>query len=472
MRRDQSLALHSAATASTSEQFTIAIVGGGFSGTVLAIQLLRMGLPKTDLVVLIEQNPRIGPGLAYSVEDECCLLNVPAGNMSALADDPGHFLHYCQRIDPKITSSSFVPRRLYGQYIEQLLCETAALYPEQLQQLRASVVDLELISPNQCRLDFANHASILANKVVLALGHFAPRPLAALKSLPTEVVIAPWDTDQLQKTPAALPIAILGTGHTAIDALLRLQANVVTQKVYLLSRRGLLPQSHRVIFTAADPYLPHCLENSLPTARAFTKALRGEIKKYGQDGGDWRDIFNQIRAHTPDLWQRLSIKERARFLRQLVPYWDMHRHRLAPNIGKQIDEMQKQGTIEIIAGRIESAQMQHKLIHIQYRDRGSQELKLIEVGAIIQCNGPNYDLSTVPDPLIQSLIRRNYLQQDALNIGIETGSEYRLQSPSHPIQQHLYYIGPLLKARYWESIAVPELRVHVQRLAAQLLYRK
>ena len=472
MRRDQSLALHSAATASTSEQFTIAIVGGGFSGTVLAIQLLRMGLPKTDLVVLIEQNPRIGPGLAYSVEDECCLLNVPAGNMSALADDPGHFLHYCQRIDPKITSSSFVPRRLYGQYIEQLLCETAALYPEQLQQLRASVVDLELISPNQCRLDFANHASILANKVVLALGHFAPRPLAALKSLPTEVVIAPWDTDQLQKTPAALPIAILGTGHTAIDTLLRLQFNAGIHKVYLLSRRGLLPQSHRAISNAVDPHLPQCLENVLPTTRAYTRAFRGEIKKYSQDGGDWRDFFNQIRVHTPDLWLRLPIKERARFLRQLVPYWDVHRHRLAPNIGKQIDEMQKQGSIEIIAGRIESAQKQHKAIHIKYRDRASQEAKSIEVCAIIQCTGPNYDLSTVPDPLIQSVIRRNYLQQDALNIGLETSSQYRLQSPSHPMQQNLYYIGPMLKARYWESIAVPELRVHVQRLATQLLHRK
>jgi uncharacterized NAD(P)/FAD-binding protein YdhS len=392
--------------------------------------------------------------------------------MSALADDQGHFLRYCQRIDCTITSSSFVPRRLYGQYIEQLLCETVTLYPQQLQLLRASVVDLELIAADQCRLDFANHASIFANKVVLALGHFAPQPLAALKSLTAEVVIAPWDTEQLQKVPPALPVAILGTGHTAIDALLRLRANAVTQKVYLLSRRGLLPQSHRAISAAVDPRLPYCLEDVLPTVRAYTRALRRAIKKYGQDGGDWRDIFNQIRAHTPDLWQRLPIKERARFLRQLVPYWDVHRHRLAPNIVKQINEMQKQGAIEIIAGRIESAQMQHKLIHIQYRDRGSQEVKSIEVGAIIQCTGPNYDLSIVPDPLIQSIIRRNYLQQDALKIGIETDSQYRLQSPSHSMQQYLYYIGPMLKARYWESIAVPELRVHVQRLAAQLLNRK
>jgi uncharacterized NAD(P)/FAD-binding protein YdhS len=96
MERDYA-PLSSATSASTLEQYTIAIVGGGFSGTVLAIQLLRMGLAKTESVVLIEQHPRTGPGLAYSIEDECCLLNVPAGNMSGLADDPGHFVRYCAR---------------------------------------------------------------------------------------------------------------------------------------------------------------------------------------------------------------------------------------------------------------------------------------------------------------------------------------------------------------------------------------
>jgi uncharacterized NAD(P)/FAD-binding protein YdhS len=170
------------------------------------------------------------------------------------------------------------------------------------------------------------------------------------------------------------------------------------------------------------------------------------------------------------LWQRLPTRERARFLRQLLPYWDVHRHRLAPSIGKKIEEMQQRGSIECIAGRIASAHMQGKVIHIRYRDRGNQEMKSLEVGAIIQCTGPNYDLSTVPDPLIQSLKRRNYLQQDVLNIGLETSSCYQLQGSGHPRQQHLYYIGPMLKARYWESIAVPELWAHVQRLAKHLLH--
>ena len=468
MERDYA-PLSSATSASAVGQFTIAIVGGGFSGTLLAIQLLRMGLAKTDSVVLIEQHPRTGPGLAYSIEDDCCLLNVPAGNMSALADDPGHFVRYCQAIDSLMTSSSFVPRRLYGQYLEQLLRETEAQYPQQLHRLHGSVLDLERLAVDQYRLDFANHASIQASKVVLALGHFASEPLAALKSLPADKVIAPWDAAQFHKIPLALPIAILGTGHTAIDALLRLRANAAIQKVYLISRRGLLPNSHRPAASTVAAEFPDWLKNVPATARSYASALRGQIKKHSQNGGDWRDVFNQIRAHTADLWQGLTINERARFLRQLLPYWDVHRHRLAPSIGKQIEQLQQQGAIDVIAGRIELAHMQANQINLQYRDRATQEMKSLEVGAIINCTGPNYDLSTVPDPLVKSLIRRNYLQQDPLKLSLASNDQYQLQSAQYPIQPGLYYIGPMLKALYWEAIAVPELRVHVQRLAKQLL---
>jgi uncharacterized NAD(P)/FAD-binding protein YdhS len=279
MERDHA-PLQSATSACTLEQYTIAIVGGGFSGTLLAIQLLRMGLTKTDSVMLIEQHHRTGPGLAYSIKDDCCLLNVPAGNMSALADDAGHFLRYCQAIDSTMTSSSFVPRRLYGQYLEQLLHETETQYSQQLHRLRAVAIDLERIVDDQYRLDFASHASIRARKVVLALGHFASEPLAALKSLPADKVIAPWDAEQFHKIPFKLPIAILGTGHTAIDALLRLRANAALQKVYFISRRGLLPNSHRLASSAADAQFPDWLKTVPATARSYASAIRGQINKH------------------------------------------------------------------------------------------------------------------------------------------------------------------------------------------------
>ena len=60
---------------------TVVVVGGGFSGSVTAAQLLRRGsdYPSGLRVVLVERQGAIGEGLAYSTRQPCHLLNVPAG---------------------------------------------------------------------------------------------------------------------------------------------------------------------------------------------------------------------------------------------------------------------------------------------------------------------------------------------------------------------------------------------------------
>ena len=69
----------------------IAIIGGGFSGTALAVQLLRRsGGP----VTLIERSGAWGPGLAYGTRCDRHLLNVRAERMSLFPDDPDHFTRW------------------------------------------------------------------------------------------------------------------------------------------------------------------------------------------------------------------------------------------------------------------------------------------------------------------------------------------------------------------------------------------
>src|ERR1700680_3164424 len=73
----------------------VVIVGGGASGVLLACHLLR-SLSENIRVTLIERNPAIGRGIAYSTVDPAHLLNVRAANMSAFADDPDHFWQWLQ----------------------------------------------------------------------------------------------------------------------------------------------------------------------------------------------------------------------------------------------------------------------------------------------------------------------------------------------------------------------------------------
>ena len=70
---------------------TIAIVGAGFCGTMIAVHLLRGGV-RNARIVLIERSGRFTAGVAYGTAFSCHVLNVPTGRMSPFADDPDHFV--------------------------------------------------------------------------------------------------------------------------------------------------------------------------------------------------------------------------------------------------------------------------------------------------------------------------------------------------------------------------------------------
>src|SRR5205809_2119006 len=107
------------------QAFDVAIIGGGFSGVCLALELLEQA-DSSFSVILIERGLRPGRGIAFGTRHVGHLLNVPARNMSALAGDPDHFLHWARlNFDSGVQPEDFLPRRLYGDYVESLLNEAA-----------------------------------------------------------------------------------------------------------------------------------------------------------------------------------------------------------------------------------------------------------------------------------------------------------------------------------------------------------
>ena len=112
-----------------SEPFTIAVVGSGFSGVMTAVHLLRGPSSRPVRVLMVNRSGVMARGVAYGTSSPSHLLNVPAGKMSALPDDPGHFLRFAQSLDSSITPVSFVRRSIYGAYLEHLLSEATAGRP-------------------------------------------------------------------------------------------------------------------------------------------------------------------------------------------------------------------------------------------------------------------------------------------------------------------------------------------------------
>src|ERR1700719_3127945 len=108
---------------------TIAIIDGGVSGTLTALHLVRQETPTR--VILIDQRPDFGLGLAYSTPSLRHLLNVPAGKISALPDQADHFLNWLrENHDPTATEKTFAPRAVFGRYLQSLLASTSPVEQE------------------------------------------------------------------------------------------------------------------------------------------------------------------------------------------------------------------------------------------------------------------------------------------------------------------------------------------------------
>lgn len=460
-------------TNALNRAWTIAVVGGGYSGVMTSVNLLREGRDADINVVLIEPRARPGRGLAYSIWDDSMLLNVPAGNMSALADEPSHFVNYCRALDPSLNGGSFVSRRIYGDYLESVLAQAASVSPVGLRRIHGEAVGVRPGTGGVgFRVELAGGTMLRADQVVLAFGFLGPQPLPFAQALAgsPQYIENPWDFRAMDAIAPGRPVAIIGTGHTAIDALFRLTSLDDSRPVLLLSRHGLLPKAHRTLPQApVQTGFPTYLENLPATALAFMRALRNEIRRRQGAGQNWRDVLNELRPHTKAIWQRWPVDERRRFLTRIRPWWDIHRHRLAPAAAARLKSQLNAGRAQVLAGQIVGMAQDDAGVSVTIRERTSGNLQSSAVAAVVNCTGPDYDINRAQSALVVQLREEGLIRADALRLGLEVDADYLVIGREGETLPGLYYVGPMLRARYWESIAVPELRTHTQQLARQIL---
>lgn len=455
---------------------SIVIVGAGFSGALTAVNLLRLAPPGGLRVVLVNKSGRMARGIAYGTRSAEHVLNVPAGNMSALADDPEDFVRFCRWSDPSIEPASFVSRRLYGTYLEALLAAAEHGGGEQAQLDRevGEVVSIKFDSAaRRARVVLDDGRSINADHVVLAFGHFPPAdpPVSTPSFYASDRYVRdPWAGAALRGIEPHEPVLLLGSGLTAVDVALALRCNGQRAPIVCVSRRGLMPQSHRVsrgLHAVID--VQPLLQAMGHSTRSYLRAVRRHVHDRVEVGDDWRDVLAQLRAHTPVLWQRLPAHERARFLRHVQPYWDVLRHRCAPAPFARYSELVAAGAVRVVAGRILAYEEDSQGIVVTLRRRGNRHTEQLRVSRVVNCTGPDSDLRRSRTPLVRDLLAHQLIQPDPFGLGIAVDENYAALDGAGRASTMLHYIGPLLKARDWEATAVPELREHARRLAQRLL---
>ena len=449
---------------------TVAIIGAGFSGTTIAVHLLRAAPSSVGRLHLVERADRDVGGVAYQTPSASHTLNVPAGRMSAFEDDPDDFLRFVRRREPSLTGGSFVPRRLYGEYLTETLEHARRESSLPLLRVAGEVVAIRE-SPDDLALRLGDGRVLKVDHAVLAIGNYPPSdPSAADSALAESIRYArdPWARDALEMDRDE-DVLLVGTGLTMCDVALALRDADHRGRIHAVSRRGLLPQPHRVS-AKPPPHLdrPQTIDEWPGTALGMLRGLRSEVREKARGAVDWREVVTSIRHDTPALWQRLDTVERRRFLDHLRPYWETHRHRSSPETALGVAELIEAGRLDVIAGRLERLSDDVDAVLATFVRRGARSAESLRVGKVINCTGPDTDLARVRDPLVAALRRDGLIRPDELGLGLDSDEDGRLIAADGRASSRLSLVGPLRKGRLWENTAVPELRVEARRMAERL----
>ncbi|MCD2450464.1 FAD/NAD(P)-binding protein [Methylicorpusculum oleiharenae] len=457
----------------------IAIVGGGFSGSLVAAQLLRQS-SQPIIIKLIERNPHfLHRGIAYSTHSSSHLLNVPAGNMSAFPDDPGHFLRWAQThqatlIDPPwvmdTLSNSFISRRGYGQYISWVVEESLKVGNP---NAKLDIIQDEVVKITQTEtgatLSLLGSEQIQAQKVILAIGNFPPAdpPVSENVHLNNPNYVSnPWSTESKMGWDHVESCLIVGAGLTMVDWVLSLVDNNYRGKIHVISRRGLSPKVHDKV-TPVPLWLNY--SDQPITIRSIVKQFRTLMITPGPTKNNWRGLIDALRPFSKEIWQALSLPEQRRFLRHVRSFWDNHRHRISSITADIISDLENNGQLTFYKGRVESFEVSNGKVKVVIRHGGQKANKTLIVDRVLNCTGGECDYRKLQHPLIKDLFIKGLAHPDAIGFGLSVDSNGALLDRAAFKSSVIYTLGPPQKGTFWETTAVPEIRGQAYRLAKELL---
>jgi uncharacterized NAD(P)/FAD-binding protein YdhS len=449
----------------------IAIIGGGFSGVALATALLRRDA-ELD-VALFESTGNVGRGLAYGTDCAAHLLNTRASQMSLHGGDDEHFVRWCRARGAGTHGDEFLPRRSYGDYVEQTFAAACRSRSRTALEVHAQTAIADLrVEGGGFSLLAADGRSWRATSAVLATGHAPPPdPLASL--LPAgapRYLRNPWSAGELLPIAPNDRVLVLGTGLTAVDVALALRAQGHRAPLQLVSRRGLLPHAHPPHRQLLPRDLRAALLANLGRAdlRGMLRIVRQTAERAVAGGLTWHAVQDALRPITPQLWSQLCSKDRRRFLRQLRPYWDVHRHRVAPVVAERIAALHANGDLDICAGRVRGAAARGgDGFTVEIAPRRCSTIRRREIDWIVNCTGTDFARESCR-PLERRLLERGVLLPDPLGLGYVTADGGAVIGRGGPVDG-LYVLGPGCRPNLWEHTAVPEIRAQLTSLADELV---
>ena len=440
-----------------SRPATVAIVGGGPSGTLAAIQLLRRGWPGLQVVV-VEPRAALGVGIAFSTPEPWHRINVPAATMSAFPDDLDHF-----RAWAGVARDAYPARAVWGRYLQSVLTESVAGSPARLRHLRGRATGLAVVD-GHLELGTDPDGVIEPDAVVVATGNELPAtpPFAAGVASDSRFVADPWGSPWLDGVPDGAMVGIVGTGHTAMDVAASILHGRPTARVVAISRRGEVPRPHE------DPWRPRPSEPafSVEEFRGFGDPLVEARARIAAHPNGWIQGLDSIRPITQALWQALDPDQRRRFVTEWRRDWELHRSRFGPQMAAEVQAFVDAGRLELRKTAVDAIAAAPDGLRVAGADD-----QVVAVDRVILATGPNEHPSA--STFLARSMALGSLRPGPLDLGIDADpATLRVVDREGASDRPVWALGPILRGVLWETIAIPEIRVEAvtiaQGIAAEL----
>jgi uncharacterized NAD(P)/FAD-binding protein YdhS len=430
-----------------------AIVGGGVSGSALAVALAAQAAPTFRAVLFDPCDP--GPGVAYAPQSASLLLNGPVRAMSPVPGDERHLQRYL--VDEP--EDALICRSRYGAYMRSTVAHALSSHAGFAHE-RDEVVSVEP-SDGAYRLRTRRGRAFTASSVVLALGNFAP----ADGSLPETLrsfsgyVRDPWSVDVSAFDEG--DVVLVGSRLTAMDVVALLDECAHRGRVIVTSRHGLVP-------FVEDPRVRGLQLGALDLDTSSPRSLVRTMRRAAREAGvDWRAVAETIRPVTPAIWAAWTLRERKQFLRHVQSMWAIHRYRVPPATYAAYERALRSGKLSVHRGRIASARVSGSTVALELQH--GEQAQTVRASYVVNCTGPGSDIRSVDRPLVRQMLADGLIRPDALHLGLDADARLRVRSRGGTPAASIYAMGPLLRGLWYETTAIPEIRSHASVIAAAIL---
>ena len=457
----------------------ILIIGGGLSGTMLAVQLLRQ--PGQRKIVIIEPRTELGRGEAYSAIELGHTLNGNAARMSVDPDNPDDLTQWLtehiaaggwpESAEQNVPINElFPPRGLFGVYVQQRLAEArriGAQYGSTVEHICAEAVDLQT-AVDSVQLRLSDGQIVDGAYAVLATGMFpAARTAQKHSSGLNAAALDPWDVAAMRQLDPQSTVLIIGSGLTMVDAVVSLEQAGHRGPIEVFSRHGLLPHVRRQP-PAWEDFLGS--DHSIRTPRQLLRELRRHCRQAMAQGIDWQAPLDTVRVHIARLWSQATDVQRRQFVRHVRPWWESHHHRSPPLSAALVGRLQLAGRLSIHAASFKGLEPgADGGVSIRIRRRGESETCVVQGAALINSSGIEYDWRRVARPLPQQLLERGLVQPGPLALGIAAVADGAVLDAEGCAAGRLFAMGPPLRGMWWESTAVTDVALQAKALAVRLV---